>query len=74
MSPTVTILLVLGAGLFVGGQLNSASEAHAYFSSSRTRITRGFTAWVRQVFRATIGVAALVLLVYYLLGRTDWGA
>ncbi|MBB5959553.1 hypothetical protein FHS29_006174 [Saccharothrix tamanrassetensis] len=72
MSTVVVMLLVLGAGLLVGGRLNSASEAHAYFTSSRTRVTRTFSAWMRQVTRAVVGVAGLLVLIYVLVSQVPF--
>ncbi len=62
-SPAV-LVLVLAAGLLVGIRLNSASEAHAYFSNSRSRVSKSFAEWMRQVVRATFGVVGLLVLLY----------
>jgi hypothetical protein len=64
MSSFVVLLLVLGAGLLVGSRLNSASEAHTYFSMSRGRVAKSFSLWMRQLVRAVIGVFGLVVLLW----------
>ncbi|MEV0678799.1 hypothetical protein AB0I60_20005 [Actinosynnema sp. NPDC050436] len=61
---TFVVLVVLGAGLLVGIRLNSASEAHAYFSHSRSRLSKVFGEWMRQLVRATVGVIGLLVLLY----------
>jgi hypothetical protein len=67
VSPLVAILLVLGAGLLVGSQVNSAHEAHAHFTSYRHRTVRGLGEWVRHIFTAVLSLGALALLLYVLL-------
>jgi hypothetical protein len=67
MSPLIAILLVLGVGLWVGSRVNSAHEAHAYFTNVRHRTVRGLGEWVRHAFTAVLSLGVLALLLYVLL-------
>ena len=67
MSPLIAILLVLGVGLWVGSQVNSAHEAHAHFTNYRHRTVKGLGEWARHIVTAVLSVAALALLLYVLL-------
>ncbi|WP_158891332.1 hypothetical protein [Amycolatopsis anabasis] len=71
MPVVVSILLVLAAGLYVGSRVNAAREAHAQFSSYRTRIGKRFTDWVRSTVIAVLGVAGMVFLVFAVLFMHD---
>lgn len=67
MPTFVIILVVLGAGLYVGSQLSSAREAHLHFTSHRHRTALDLTAWIRHAVVAVLSIAALLLLLYFLL-------
>lgn len=67
MSSLIAILLVLGAGLWVGSKVNSAHEAHAHFTSYRHRTVKGLGEWMRHIVTAVLSIAALALLLYVLL-------
>ncbi|WP_406632075.1 hypothetical protein [Amycolatopsis sp. WGS_07] len=67
MPTLIIILLVLGAGLFVGGLLDRASQTHARFTGYRQRTTTGLITWVRSAIAAVLGVAGLLLFLYLLI-------
>lgn len=73
VSTVLAILLVLGAGLFVGSHVNSAREAHVYYTTSWHRATKGFSAWVHNVIIATLGVVGLLVLLFVVLGQLPTG-
>ncbi|MBB1151915.1 MULTISPECIES: hypothetical protein [Amycolatopsis] len=67
MPTLLIILLVLGAGLFVGGLLDRASQTHARFTGYRQRTATGLITWVRSAVAAVLGVAGLLILLYLLI-------
>lgn len=69
MSAVLAILLVLGAGLFVGSHLNSAREAHSAFTNYRHRTAKGFTTWLQSLIIATLGVVGLLVLLVVVLAQ-----
>ncbi|MGV9296238.1 MULTISPECIES: hypothetical protein [Amycolatopsis] len=64
MPTLLIILLVLGAGLFVGGLLDRVSQTHARYSSYRQRTATGLVTWVRSAVAAVFGVAGLLVFLY----------
>jgi hypothetical protein len=66
LSVTLAILLVLGAGLFVGGRVQNARTAHALFTSYRSRAAKSFAAWVRSTVVAILSVVGMLVLLFIL--------
>lgn len=64
MSAIIALLIVLGAGLFIGSRLQSAREAHALFSSYRARAALGLGSWLRHTAVVTLSVIGLLVLLY----------
>lgn len=67
MPSAVAILIILCAGLFVGSRLQGAHEARSNFNAYRTRTARGFNIWIKSFVVASLGVVALLVLVYLLI-------
>lgn len=64
MPTLLIILLVLGAGLFVGGLLDRASQTRARYTSYRQRAAIGLATWLQSAIAAVLGVAGLLFLLY----------
>jgi hypothetical protein len=69
MSALLAVLLVLGAGLFVGSHVNSARAAHTSYTGSWNKIAKGFGDWMRSLVVATLGVIGLLVLLYVVLAQ-----
>jgi hypothetical protein len=67
MSAALAVLLILGAGLFVGSHVNSAREAHSTYTNAWARTTKGLGNWLRSLVVAVLGVVGLLVLLYVVL-------
>lgn len=66
MRTIVAILIVLGAGLFIGSRFEGARTAHHLFTSYRVRAVNGLSGWFTKAFAAGLGIAGLVFALYLL--------
>jgi len=63
------ILIVLGAGLFIGSRFERAHDAHERFSSYRVRTNNSLGAWLKSIIVTSISVVAFGLALYLLLSH-----
>ena len=67
MPAILAILIVLGAGLYVGSRFDRARQAHERFSSYRARTVSGLGSWLKNMMVAVLGAGALIFVLYLLL-------
>ena len=67
MPAVIAVLLMLGVGLVVGSQVTNARSARTQFSTYRTRAVKGFGSWLYSLLVATLGVAAMIVLLFLVL-------
>lgn len=63
----IVLLIVLGAGLFVGSHFESAHDAHKHYSTYRARTNASFGAWLKNTIVVGVGIVVLILLLIALL-------